>query len=703
MTQPFYSTIRRITLSIIVSILFLTACNAEEVTPTPVPTKEETAVIETPTDEPTAVPTAEPTAEPTVEPTAVPTEEPTVEPTEEPETVTAVYEEANCEFDIPEGRDVTCGWLTVPEDRNNPADDSSIRLHVAQFSSDSANPAPDPVVYLAGGPGEDALETVPLTFELLFAPYLANHDFIMIDQRGTGYSQPSLACPEVRELSFDLLEQDITDEEVTNLMMASLTECHDRFITDGINLAAYNSAANAADLNDLRLALGFDEWNLLGISYGTRLAQTIMRDHPDGIRSVILDSAYPLEANLLTDTSDNMARAYEELFTGCAADPICNDAYPELETTFFNLVERHNQENIEITVTDLFSGKRYDTTLAGNDLLGILFQTLYSTEIIPSLPQLITEIDNEDYTRLSTLLSSFMLSGEFVSIGMQFSVQCNEENIFADEAEVIAATERHPELSAFFVDSVNLGTLALEVCAFWGAGSADAVENEAVFSDIPTLILAGEYDPITPPAWGQQVQSHLSNANFYEFPGTGHGVSISGECAVELVESFWADPQGEPDTSCLTTVGAPEFTILGGEDAEVITLTSFSDSDFGITGVIPEGWTLASPGVYGRGRDALDQTALIQQAAPGATVEQLLSVLSGQLGLDEAPESIGTHETAVYTWTLYEVEAQGLSTMFALMEVDGTTVVVLLVSPANERETLANGVFFPALDALMVE
>jgi len=296
-----------------------------------------------------------------------------------------------------------------------------------------------------------------------------------------------------------------------------------------------------------------------------------------------------------------------------------------------------------------------------------------------------------------------MLSGEFVSIGMQFSVQCNEENIFADEAEVIAATERHPELSAFFVDSVNLGTLALEVCAFWGAGSADAVENEAVFSDIPTLILAGEYDPITPPAWGQQVQSHLSNANFYEFPGTGHGVSISGECAVELVESFWADPQDEPDTSCLTTVGAPEFTILGGEDAEVITLTSFSDSDFGITGVIPEGWTLASPGVYGRGRDALDQTALIQQAAPGATVEQLLSVLSGQLGLDEAPESIGTHETAVYTWTLYEVEAQGLSTMFALMEVDGTTVVVLLVSPANERETLANGVFFPALDALMVE
>ncbi|VAW40384.1 hypothetical protein MNBD_CHLOROFLEXI01-2356 [hydrothermal vent metagenome] len=702
MIQQIHLTLRRVALGATVALLLLSACNADGATPTPAPSqtpiKEATAVSEIPTEEPTE------------ETTAVPTEAPTLEPTQEPELVTApstgseqaVYEEARCEFDVPQGRDVTCGWLTVPEDRNNPDDGKTIRLHIAKFSSDSANPAPDPIVYLAGGPGEDALETVPLTFERFFAPYLANHDFIMFDQRGTGYSQPSLACPEMQQMGLDLLEQEITDAEAADLIIESLQECHDRLIADGINLAAYNSAANAADLNDLRLALGFDEWNLLGISYGTRLAQTTMRDYPNGIRSVILDSAYPLEANLLTDTADNVARAYAELFDGCAADPICNEAYPELETTFFNLVAKLNEENVEITVADLRSGKRYDTMLAGDDLLGILFQTLYSTEIIPSLPQLITEIDGGDYATLSALLSSFLLNGEFFSAGMQFSVQCNEENIFADEAEVIAAAEEHPELSPLFENSINLGPPALEVCGFWGAGVADGIENEAVSSDIPTLILAGEYDPITPPSWGQQVQTGLSNATFYEFPGTGHGVSISGECAVELLESFWANPEGTPDATCLATVAAPAFIVPGSNDGQ-ITLIPFTNSNFGMTGVVPEGWQEVAPGVYGRGNSALDQTVIIQQAAPGTTAEQLLNILSGQFGWEEAPASNGMYETAVYTWTLYESEVQGFPTNIALTEADGTTLLVLLISPADEQETLVDALFFPALDDLTIE
>ncbi|MGB0387002.1 MAG: alpha/beta fold hydrolase [Ardenticatenaceae bacterium] len=698
MYQQFHSTIKVAYLGLLFALLFLTACNTEEATSIPDPTEEPTAIAGLATNEPAE----EPTVIPTEEPTAIPTEEPTLEPTVEPESTTAIYEEASCEFDVPEGRDVTCGWLTVPEDRNNPDDDSTIRLHVAKFASDSDKPAPDPIVYLAGGPGEEALEALPFTFELLYAPYLANHDFIMFDQRGTGYSDPSLACPEMRQMSFDLLEKDITAEEARDLSIESLIECRDRLVADGVNLAAYNSAASAADLNDLRLALGFDEWNLLGLSYGTRLAQTTMRDYPDGLRSVILDSTYPLEVDLLTDTSDNVARAYAKLFDGCAANKLCNEAYPELETTFFNLVEKHNEENIEITIADLLNGKMYDTTLAGDDLLGILFQTLYSTEIIPSLPQLITEIEGGDYATLSALLSSFLINGEFFSMGMQYSVQCNEENVFTDEAEVIAAAEKHPELSPLFVNSINFGPPALEVCDLWGAGSADAVENEAIRSDIPTLILAGEYDPITPPAWGRQVNSHLSNANMYEFPGTGHGVSSSGECAVELVESFLADPEGEPDASCLTTVTSPEFTTLGSSD-EVITLVPFASRDFGIVGVVPEGWEETAPGVYGRGRSALDQTIIIQQASPEGGAERLLGILSSQLGWDEVPPSSGTYEAAAHTWTLYESEVQGFATTIGLAEEDGTTLLILLISSANEQERLMNAVFFPALDALMTE
>lgn len=691
----------RIFLSLLILLLFMAACSGEEATPTPQPSA--TAVAEAdPTEAATEAATETPIPEPTEAPTAVPTAEPTAEPTEAPEMLTAVFEEAACEFDIPGGRDVTCGWLTVPEDRNNPADETTIRLHVAIFASDSANPAPDPIVYLEGGPGGDALETIPLIFEQRFAPFTANREFIMFDQRGTGYSQPSLACPEYTQLGLDLLEEDISAEEALALGQETLLACRDRLLDEGVNLAAYNSAANAADLNDLRLALGYDEWNLLGLSYGTRLAQTTMRDHPQGLRSVILDSAYPLEANLLTDTPDNVARAFAVFFAGCAVDPVCQEAFPELETRFFALVDTLNAEKIPLTVTHLLNGTRYDTAVSGDDLLGILFQSLYITEIIPELPQLIVDIEEGDVTVLSALLSSFLINGEFFSAGMQFSVQCNEENIFAEAADVTAAAEKYPELAAFFNNSINLGPPALAVCAEWGAGTADALENEPISSDIPTLVLAGEYDPITPPAWGELVAASLENATFYEFPGTGHGVSVSNECGRELVESFLADPQSEPDASCLATVAAPLFTVPGGS-GEAITLVPFENSTFGIAGVVPEGWQELSPGVYGRGSSALDQTIILQQAGPGLNIEQLLDLLSAQLGWDEVPQSSGSYEATARSWTLYETEVQGFPANLAFAEEDGATYFILLLSEAEDEEQLLNELFFPALEAFNVQ
>lgn len=695
----------RILFSFLLGCLFLAACGTEEATPTPA--AADTAVPATATaPPPTAVPTDAPTPEPTQTATAVPTTEPTVEPTTEPTpepdtaAPTGAFTEADCEFDVPAGRDVTCGWLTVPEDRLNPDDERTVQLHVAIFASESDNPAPDPLVYLEGGPGGEPLEAIPFTFERLFAPYLAHREFIMFDQRGTGYSRPSLACPETRELTFELLEQDLAAEEVVELTKESLFRCRERLIDEGVNLAAYNSAANAADLHDLRLALGYEEWNLLGISYGTRLAQTTMRDHPQGLRSVILDSTYPLESNLLTDTPDSAHRAFDVFFAGCVADPACNEAYPELETTFFNVVDRLNEEKIDITVRDLLTGEEYDTTFGGDDLTGILFQTLYATEIIPGLPQLIYEIDAGNYATLSNLLSSFLVNGEFISLGMQFSVQCHEENLFANEGDVIAAAEKYPELANLFIYSLNIGPPALEVCAVWGAGEAGPIENEPVSSDIPTLVLAGEYDPITPPAWGQQVAAHLDNATFYEFPGTGHGVSISGACAVEVVESFLADPEATPDAGCLAEMAGPAFTVPGSEAA--ITLVPFANDDFGIMGLVPEGWQEVGPGVYSRGQSALDQTVLIQQAAP-FDAGQLLDLLTTQLGLPEPPEASDTYETAARTWDLYAAEVQGLPVLIALAEEEGTTYVVLLISAADEQAGLIEAVFFPALEAFALQ
>ncbi len=676
-------------LLVLLLILALTACQQEEPTPTATETTQEVAA------EPTVEPTATdepPTATP--EPTAIPEPTATPEPAYEP-----VFETENCEFQVPPGRDVECGWLTVPEDRSNP--EKMIHLHVAIFHSDSANPAPDPIVYLEGGPGGDALEAVPLVFEMRFAPFLANHDLIMFDQRGTGYSEPSLACPEETEVAFALLEQDISPEQATEQLLDALFSCQERLSDEGINLSAYNSRENAADLNDLRLALGYETWNVWGISYGTRLAQTVMRDHPEGIRSVVLDSTYPLAANLLTDTPDNVIRAFTVFFAGCVADLACNETYPELETVFYEQITRLDEEPALLPITNPLTGESYEAYFRGTDMVGILFQSLYATEIIPVLPQMIFDIAAEDYSLLTALLSSFLANADFVSIGMQYSVQCYEENSFATLADVEAAATEHPLLEPFFAYSINIGPQALTVCEQWGAGEADAIENENITSDIPTLILAGEYDPITPPAWGQVVAEGLANSYFYQFPGVGHGASLAGECPISVMEAFWADPTQEPAAACIAEMTSPQF--VQGDAAAAITLVPFESETFGITGVVPEGWTEASPGVYVRGSNALDGTVIIQQAVPGVSADDLLQLVTGQLGLAEAPTSTETLEIGAYTWTFYQAEAQGSLVDIALTESEGTTIIVILLSTADERELLAESVLLPALEAILIQ
>ncbi|MCA9961813.1 MAG: alpha/beta fold hydrolase [Anaerolineales bacterium] len=702
-------------LGLLMSLIFmgvLSACNSTDVTPTPT----EVAVIEeaTPvpaTEEPTAVSTetAVPTETAAPTETAVPTETPEpeatatteAEPTEAATTDTLfTFVPASCQFDEPVGFDVECGYVTMPETHADPENGRTVRLHVAIFKSDSDNPEPDPIVYLEGGPGADALETVPLVFADRFAPFLANRDFIMFDQRGTGYSEPSLACPEYTELAYDSLDLDLPQEEEIAMTVGIMQTCHDRLAEEGVNFAAYNSAENAADLAALRIALSYDEWNVYGISYGTRLAQTLMRDDPSGVRSIILDSSYPLSASLVTDFATNADRAFDTFFAGCAADAECNATYPDLETVFFDLVAQLDETPITLPVTNFLTGENYEALLGGDDLIGILFQSLYSAEIIPILPQLIYEVRDGNTQNLGLLLSSFMLNSEFFSIGMQYSVQCNEENSFSAPGEGEASIAEFPNISEAFISGAEVDD---QVCAFWGAGEADAIENEAVQSDLPTLILAGEYDPITPPAWGVLVGEGLSSAFFYEFPGLGHGVSVSGDCPLSVTLAFLDDPTAAPDATCIAEMGGPAFEIAGAADEEITLVPFTADLSVAVVaGVVPEGWTDSGFGIFARGRTALDQTLILQQAVPGFDSAMLVELLSGQLELEGTTETVGSYETETLTWSLYELELQGLPVDIGVAEDDSYAYVVLLISSSEERDFLYTAVFQPAMSALNV-
>lgn len=679
-------------------LLVAVACTRETqpvVAPTNTPVLPNIVLTATvaPTTEPnsTPAPTEVPSAMPT--PTVTVTVTPTLDTT--PGVFSPSFQETDCsDFEGARAENFECGFLTVLEDRNG-SDGATIRLAVLIARGEGDNPAPDPVVYLAGGPGENAIEASRFLYGRHFVNFTADRDLIIFDQRGTGLSEPALDCQELLDLRDEIntMGQHVSPEIGLSRSKVAFTDCHDRLAGEGVNFAAFSSEASASDIQELMVALGYEEWNLYGLSYGTRLALTSMRDYPENIRSVVLDSTYPLQVNLYTDTPANVDRAFDVLFQGCASDPECNSIYPDLENVYKEAVVRLNDNPIEISITNPLSGQTLEPLIAGMDLTAFMFQSLYATQIIPSLPKIIYDAQDGNLDTLALIMGSFLVNEHLVSPGMQLSVQCREEIAFTTKEDIVAAADSSPRLGELFKHAATLGPEVVSVCQEWGAGIADEIENEPVVSDIPTLVLAGEYDPITPPVWGKMVAEDLSNSYLYEFPGIGHGASVLNECPLSITLDFLNNPTTQPDANCIVELGGPTFEVPTVE----ISLQPFVNTDFGISGLVPDGWIEIAPSAFSK--TALGETVIIQQAAPIGP-DQLLGLLVGQLQLDEPPASSGTREAQGFTWTLYETQGRGLNIDLALMQNGGATYVIILSAPASERDLLYDEVFLAAVDAL---
>jgi pimeloyl-ACP methyl ester carboxylesterase len=488
---------------------------------------------------------------PPVEPTLTPTPAPTAVPTQTSTSTSARFITGPCQFPMPAGK-IDCGTLIVPEDRAQP-NGPLIHLPVAIVRSSDPHPAPDPVVVLNGGPGGYTLDYLAY-IQSLFADVLLDRDLIVFDQRGVGYATPSLNCPEVDAQYYEDLTQNLSAEQENQHLAQVYQACQARLIKEGRNLAAYTTAANAADVNDLRLALGYPEWNVYGISYGTRLALTVMRDFPQGVRSVILDSTVPPQVDFSAEIASNAERAVNLLFERCAANVKCNSAYPDFKTTFDETVTQLDTAPITLTLIRPKTGTLYNVVMNGDRFIYSVFQLLYNTSALPFLPELIDDIHRTGraYTLLDSLSSS-MFANDYFSEGMYASVECGEATHSTSSDKVPAASaSAAPRLREIIQQDVYLG---LAICEWWKAQPADAIENQPVVSDIPTLILAGDNDPVTPPAWGQLAAQNLSRSQYFEFPWVGHGVlgsGIWGSCSQGIAQAFLTDPHSKPDSACLS-------------------------------------------------------------------------------------------------------------------------------------------------------
>jgi pimeloyl-ACP methyl ester carboxylesterase len=479
------------------------------------------------------------------------------------------FEPASCPK-LPGAEEVakaSCGYLVVPENHNRPTG-RTIRLMVAKYPARSTEKRADPVVYLAGGPGDIA----PLEVNgFIAADFIRDRDIYVMSQRGTMFSEPALTCAAEDDFARKLLGLRFYSEATERAHLAATEACHRDLIANGADLSAYNSTESAADFADLRKVLGIPAWNIYGTSYGSYLAQTLMRDHPDGIRSVVLDSVLPTTYNV-AENWQNTRDGFDNILDACAAEPACNAAHPHLEQTFTGLVNKLEAEPLTASVKDQATGEDIKVVIDGGALIDWLRNQNYGVQMLQAAPN---RIDGLAAGR-SDAIEAIALDRASrappprpdvpaLGYGLSYGVSCRESYPFATPEELAAAGRKaFPDyLASITREGVGGWAYFNEDCSeVWKVLAAPKTMHQPVASSIPTLLISGSFDTLTSLAGAKAAAAKLSNATIISIPGVGHAVSPQSPCARAVVVSFLADPAG-PDISCVGALKPPTFNSVG--------------------------------------------------------------------------------------------------------------------------------------------
>ncbi len=434
------------------------------------------------------------------------------------------------------------GFLKVPENHENP-DGRLLKLAFVLIKSANANPQTDPIIHLTGGPGSKALLSARIN-AFKNHPFSQNRDIILMDYRGIGFSEPAF-CPEFQEELFQIIAENLTPAEATEKTLRQLSDRFKKLMADGINLNKYNSAAVVKDLEMLRIALGIEHWNLWGISYGTRVAQTYMRDFPGSIRCVILDSPVPMGFPDWGDEVVKYQRSLKAFFDACIENPACNNAFPDLEERFYNAMNSLKDKPLSV---DYIKGPDGFGYINFQDMHLIVQQLLYDPGFYPILPWLIKGIEERNTEIFKNLLPKFEDNIHGTSDVMFVTVVKYDNGLILSDFHTEPDDPLHDALNYF--DSENLMVKKINFI------SQDSLETRAVVSEIPSIIMVGSVDPITPPVNATLLKQSLPNSFLFEFPGRGHALTRNTECAKSIALNFLNDPLAAPGSDCIEKMEA---------------------------------------------------------------------------------------------------------------------------------------------------
>lgn len=437
--------------------------------------------------------------------------------------------------------DAYCGTLTVPEDRGR-IHGRQLDLWITVLPSLSSTPLEDPLFFLAGGPGQGAAQ---LAGQLgpLFRPVQRTRDIVLVDQRGTGRSNP-LNCPSESNSLRGFTEG-------SEVALARLGHCLSSYDAD---VRLYTTDIAMDDLDDVRAYLGYEQVNLYGGSYGTRAALVYLRQHPERVRSLVLDGVAPTDMRLPLFTARDAQRALDTLLADCDSEPSCRAAFPGMASRIRALITRLEETPARVRLAHPRTHVIEEIEVSARVVASVLFSALYSPLTASLVPTIVDRAERNDFGGLFALALAGDAADTNMSIGMQLSVLCSE-----DTSRVTADDVRRESAGTMFGSHLLGGQL--DACGMWPSRTMPADYYRPVASDVPALVLSGDIDPVTPPGWGDIVVRHLSRGRHIALPSTGHGVANT-PCGMSLVEEFLDTlAPDDLDTKCVTRVRRPPFFI----------------------------------------------------------------------------------------------------------------------------------------------
>ena len=449
---------------------------------------------------------------------------------------------------MPTTVEARCTTLEVPEDRAKP-DGRKVRLAIAWVASDAKQAEADPVFMLAGGPGQGAREAYP-SAALAFHEILRKRHVILLDQRGTGGSN-ALACRDEQGASSFVDASDQSPEGLARFAR----ECLAKLDAD---TRFYTTSDAIADLEAVRIALGAETIDLVGISYGTRVAQEYLRRHPEHTRTVVLDSVVPPDLVLGAEHAKNLEASLDLQFARCAKVPACADRFGSPRESLSALLARLRSAPQTVRYHDALTNAVHEAPLTADMVAGVVRLFSYAPQVAAMLPLALHEAQTgnaEPLMAQAGMLQS--LVGESIMHGVQLSVIC------AEDADLLVAD---PADAASLLGNTLIEAMQVQ-CREWPSGKRPKDFHEPVTSDKPVLVLSGEFDPVTPPRYGERVVKTLANGRHLVARGQGHNVAPLG-CVPKLLGEFLetADAHGL-DTKCMEQFGyAPPFTGYWGTE-----------------------------------------------------------------------------------------------------------------------------------------